>query len=915
MTSRSSNSKNFSDPRGSGRGLIITEKPSVARDIVAALGGSLGRGAEYWENDAFVVSWAVGHLLELAEPDEYDPKFKSWRIVDLPILPDQFHLKPKPDAHKRLKTLRELARRSDVTTLINACDSAREGELIFREVVEYLRAPKPIERIWLQSMLPDAIRSAITGRLPGSKFEPLAAAARCRARSDWLVGMNATRALTLALREGSRDSSGGSGVWSVGRVQTPTLKLLVDRELAILDHEPEEFQRLRGIFATTLGGQYEGVWFDPAFKRDERAPERRDDRLFTGDDVEAIRRRLVLPAAAQATEIRKTREQIAPQLFNLTALQRTMSQNLGWSAKRTLDAAQRCYETHKVLTYPRTESSCLPSDYEDKVMTLLGELRGDERYQQSADILLESSLANQRRVFDDSQVKDHFAIIPTGRSAESLDASSDDARVYDAVARRFIAAFLPPAKYARIERTTIVGTDHFRTPVVETLTEPGWRVVYQRAQPGTTKAATDVPEGRLAPLTAEADPSAARLSAPVTLTGLSTEADKTRPPPRLGEAALLGLMEHAGRQVDDRELAAVLRRTAGLGTAATRAEIIENLKLRHYVTRELRPTLKGITLVDLLQRMDNARLTSAEMTGRLEQHLSEVEEARAGEGAFMTEIRTAVEEIVARARSTDGAKLCAKPGAVGPCPTCAARAASGTAPAEVIETMVDYRCGNSCGFSVPKELHGRFITRRLLTRILQEREIAGVGEFVDAAGKPAIATISRTASGVRVEAVPGITLAPAVSARPERWAAKRSGGTRAGKWKGRTQAGGKESDGKASPRGSGHPGSGPSPRAIVSPCPLHPNSGCSVIAATNSWLCTTRLAQLREGKANPEGFFLPKKLCGRSMQDADVTALINAGRTEELEGFMSKANRPFRAALKLRPDGSAGFEFAARNQQ
>lgn len=465
---------NPQSPLGDGallaKALVITEKPSVARDIAQALGGFREHDG-YWESDDFVVTFAVGHLFELLEPEEIDEKFKRWTLDVLPIIPDRFALKKKKGQSDRIRTIQKLAARDDVDRVINACDAGREGELIFREVVQYLGVEKPIERLWLQSMTTQAIRRGFENLLPGEELNGLANAAACRAQSDWLIGMNATRALTKRLKTRKERTA-----WSAGRVQTPTLALLVEKEFEVLSHVPRPFWRVTAAFDRD-GQTWTGTWFDPDFQSDED-DQRRDDRIFDEARASAIVA-AVRGRTGEARESRKPSRESAPPLFDLTSLQREANRRFGWSARRTLGAAQRCYEAYKLLTYPRTDSRCLPADYRATVDEVLGAYAAATgevgEFAPYARHLLDAGLENTGRIFDDAGVSDHFAIVPTG-SLPTRELSSDDRRLYDLVLRRFLGAFYPAALWERVERVTSVERESFRTRA-RALVEAGWRTV------------------------------------------------------------------------------------------------------------------------------------------------------------------------------------------------------------------------------------------------------------------------------------------------------------------------------------------------------------------------------------------------------------------------------------------------------
>lgn len=862
------------------KALIITEKPSVARDIVAALGGFSARdGQSYWESDQYICTFAVGHLFSLLSPEDLDPAYRSWKLSLLPILPAAFRLKPIAGHEKRIKILGDLLLRDDVNCLINACDAAREGELIFREIVTYHDCRKWVRRLWLQSMTPEAIRAGFQALRDGTDLTGLGDAAECRARADWLIGMNATRAFSERLR-----SRGERTPWSVGRVQTPTLALLVERELKILGHAPKPFFKVVAKFeavdhaagpgATHL---YEGTWFDPKFKADDAKPDLKDDRVFGREAAQAI----LAEAAgkpALASESREESQRHAPYLFNLTGLQKYMATRYKFNSKRTLEAAQRCYEQHKVLTYPRTNSSCLPSDYRGEVQRLIDAFAGDEVYGDAANYLKANGLRNDKRTFNDQGVDDHFAIIPTGKSRNL---AGDDAKVYDAVVRRFLATFFPPAVYDKVKRTTVVAGHHFRTGPIETLAVPGWMAVYDKKAPSEAEGQSDA---KLPPL----KPGAKKAQdVGVKWADGTLKEDITRPPPRINEAGLLTLMEHAGRQVENEELAQALMSAEGLGTAATRADIIQNLKAKEYIDEALRPTFKGIHLITTLQRIRAERLTSPELTARLELELAEVERGKRQNTTFMAEIAKYTSEVVQIAKSFDLDRLYGADAALGLCPACHKF--------QIQERALEYACGaprlgpgipeQGCGFRLTKEVAGRYLDRTTAALVVNEGETPELDGFRRSgrgrAGEEFKAKLKL--QGGRLEFVNDTG---EVSAVP---------------------VGDATSDGQGQGARSG--GSRPS-GAAVGKCPVHKQQDCNVIEARSVFVCETRLKEFAAGTKDPVGIMLPKVLCKRDMRPEDVTDLLEKGRTAELSGFVSKAGRPFKAALSLRPDGGCAFEFA-----
>ncbi|MBQ7567577.1 DNA topoisomerase III, partial [bacterium] len=467
------------------KSLIIAEKPSVAKDIAKVL-GSFTDHSDYMESDRYVISWALGHLVEFVAPEEIDAKYKAWKLEDLPILPKIFQFRAKDKCKSRISVISKLLKRKDVEFIINACDAGREGELIFRELLDFCKCRKPTQRLWLQSMTPDAIREAFTALRPGEDYNNLGDAAKCRSEADWLIGINATRALTKRLRTRSEKVS-----WSAGRVQTPTLAMLAERELAILSFRPTPFWRLKATFKAPYGSaqahEYEGTWYDPSFKESEDSP-RKKDWIVTEEHLQAIMN-AVRGQIGHASETRKNRQESAPALFDLTTLQREANKRFGMSAQSTLAVAQRLYESHKLITYPRTASKCLPSDYRtpvNEVLSIISGYAGLEAngrldypaYAECSRYLLKNGLKNASRIFDDSKITDHFAIIPTKTKATGK-LREDEAKIYDLIVRRFLAAFYPPAKWIDIERDTVVNGHHFRS-AGKALSVPGWRAVYGR---------------------------------------------------------------------------------------------------------------------------------------------------------------------------------------------------------------------------------------------------------------------------------------------------------------------------------------------------------------------------------------------------------------------------------------------------
>src|SRR5205085_2223726 len=447
--------------------LIIAEKPSVAADIARALGGFTRKG-DYFESDELVISSAVGHLLELALPEAHDVKRGKWSFKHLPVIPPHFELAPLEKSEQRLNLLLRLMKRKDVTALVNACDAGREGELIFRYILQHARVKKPVERLWLQSMTPQSIRDGFAKLRADKEMLPLADAAKSRSEADWLVGINGTRAMTAF-----NSKEGGFYLTTVGRVQTPTLAILVEREEKIKAFTSKDYWEVHARFAAKAG-EYPGRWFDPQFKKDDD-PERKAERLWEEKRAAAI------VAACQgktgiASEESKPSTQLSPLLFDLTSLQREANGRFGFPARMTLSLAQSLYEKHKVLTYPRTDSRALPEDYLPTVKDTLKELAETTAYSTFArQISKQGWVRPNKRIFDNTKISDHFAIIPTLQHPKSL--NELEAKLYDLVVKRFLAVFYPPAEYLLTTRITRVAGEPFKTEG-KVLTSPGWLTVY-----------------------------------------------------------------------------------------------------------------------------------------------------------------------------------------------------------------------------------------------------------------------------------------------------------------------------------------------------------------------------------------------------------------------------------------------------
>ena len=749
------------------KSLIIAEKPSVAQDIVRALtpiAGKFEKHDEYFESEGYVVSSAVGHLVEIKAPEEFDVKRGKWSFAHLPVIPPHFDLNPIDKSKGRLNALVKLIRRKDVIGLINACDAGREGELIFRLIVQYAGTAKaaitkPVQRLWLQSMTPQAIRDGFEALRSDAQMLPLADAARCRSEADWLVGINGTRAMTAF---NSRD--GGFFLTTVGRVQTPTLSIVVEREEKIRKHVARAYWEVRGTF-DAQAGQYEGKWFDPQWKKDESDPERRADRVWSQAEVDAISA-AVKGQSASVSEESKPSTQSSPGLYDLTTLQREANSRFGFSAKTTLALAQALYEKHKVLTYPRTDSRYLPEDYVS-VAKQTAEMIASEDLpgplmalaQHARTALNSGYIKPTKRVFDNSKVSDHFAIIPTLQAPRSL--TEAEAKLYDLVVKRFLAVFFPAAEFqvtTRISTVKAQGKEFKFQTNGKVLVKPGWLAIY-----GKESQTDDAADGSGANLVPVVQGELVRTE------GVDVKALQTKPPARYTEATLLSAMEGAGKLVDDDELREAMAEK-GLGTPATRAATIEGLITEKYMLREGReliPTAKAFQLMTLLRGLGVEDLTKPELTGNWEYQLAEMEKGRLNRDAFMAEIATMTERVVQKAKEYDRDTI---PGDYAtlktPCPKCggvvkenyrrftcigADGSSAGAGPSQAGRTPSGGGAGEpapggsdpqGCGFSIGKIPGGRSFELPEVEQFLRNKKIGPLEGFRSKAGWPFTAELA-----------------------------------------------------------------------------------------------------------------------------------------------------------------------------
>ncbi len=822
--------------------LIIAEKPSVAADIARAIGG-FTKHDDYFESEEFVLTSAIGHLLELACPEAYEVKRGKWSFAHLPVIPPHFDLKPIEKTESRLKLVTKLIKRKDVTGLVNACDAGREGELIFNYIAQHAKSGKPVQRLWLQSMTQAAIRDGFAGLRPGADLRGLADAAVCRSESDWLVGINGTRAMTAF-----NSKTGGFHLTTVGRVQTPTLAILVEREEKIKKFKPRDYWEVEGIFGAAAG-EYKGKWFDEKFKGKDDDEHARADRLWDQARADALRAKC-LGQPGEVTEEAKPSTQLSPLLYDLTSLQREANSRFGFSAKATLGLAQALYEKHKVLTYPRTDARALPEDYIGTVKATLDMLSGRDlqkgsdpsianRYGIFADEIQKKNwVVPNKRIFNNAKISDHFAIIPTLQAPKSL--SEPEQKLYDMVVKRFLAVFYPAAEYLVTTRITRVAGEPFKTEG-KVLVHPGWLAVYGRE-------AQDE-EANLVPVQTKEQ---------VATEDVLVKANETRPPARYSEATLLSAMEGAGKMVDDDELRAAMA-GRGLGTPATRAQIIENLIGEQYIHREGReliPTAKGFSLMTLLNGLGIPELTHPELTGDWEWKLARMEKGEMSREEFMQEIATMTQHIVDRAKSYDSDTI---PGDFGelaaPCPKCGGK---------IKETYKKFQC-QSCDYGLWKIVAGRQFEPEEIETLLTERSIGPLTGFRNKMGRPFNALIK-----LNGEQAPEFDFGQGANGE----------------------------DGTAEAVDF-------SGQETLGVCPK-----CSARVYQHG------LAYVCEKSVGPErscDFRSGQVILQQPIEREQMTKLLETGRTDLLKNFVSnRTRRKFSAFLVRDKDGKVGFEFEKR---
>ncbi len=712
-----------------GKTLIIAEKPSVGKDLSSVLPGpwekQSGAGektARVLEGPDHIITWAVGHLVQLAEPDQYDEKFKKWRMADLPIVPSRFKLIVRDErSQKQMTAVSKQLKRDDVDLVINACDAGREGELIFAYLFEKAGAKKPVKRLWLSSMTNSAMKEAFDNLRDGSEFAKLEAAARSRSEADWIVGMNATRAATIRLR------SSFDGAVSLGRVQTPTLAIMTRREEEIRAFVPEPYWLIDTKFEADGSRKYEGRFHAGA-----------KPRIATEEEANAIAA-AVKDGTGVITKLEKTkRKEKAPMLYDLTALQREANTRFGFSARRTLGAAQRCYEEHKALTYPRTNSRYLTSDMVPELQEIATHVGAHPEYAAAAKYVGSLDVLPLGRVVDDEKVGDHHAIIPTNAQHVLDKMNDDDRRIYDMVTRRFLAVFHPEAEFDNTRVETTVAEHVFRTRG-KILTVPGWRGVYgELADDGTG----DEDEGKdqNLPILEKGESAAVR--------NVEVLAKETKPPRRYSDASLLGAMEGAGKLLDDDAMREAMSES-GIGTPATRAAIIERLIDVGYIERDARalvPTEKGMNVIRLLGEHP---LTSPSLTGDWEKQLAAIEEGTVEREKFMGAIAKFAEATIAEL-DTKLKDVKIPRANLGPCPICRN---------DIIENRKGFSCWSredpGCGFVIWKNKAGKTLTAAIARELIKtgrtEKAVTGFKSRAGRNFRARLALVQNEEGRMRVE--------------------------------------------------------------------------------------------------------------------------------------------------------------------
>ncbi len=811
--------------RGSMKSLVIAEKPSVAADLARAL-GKIPKKGEHYENDELVISFALGHLVELEMPEDMDKKkYGFWRLETLPIIPEKFGLKPIEASKDRFAALKKLLARKDIGTVINACDAGREGELIFAYLYQLTKCKLPVKRAWMQTMTTGGIQEAFKKLRDGAQLAGLADAARCRSESDWLIGINGTRALTKRMF-GSR----AGNVASVGRVQTPTLAIVYERELEIRQFKPRDYWRVTATFELAKG-KYEGVYQRANFKKAAEDEHDRIDRIWQKAQAEAVLAACAGQPPAAVREEKKASSSAAPRLYDLTTLQREANSRFGLPARRTLQIAQALYERHKAITYPRTDSRALPEDFIPTCRETLTHLT-DSLAPHAQKVLDEGWLRPNKKIFNNAQISDHFAIIPTTTAPHNLDEM--EAKVFDMIARRFVAAFYPAAEFDVTTRTSTVSPGHEFKTEGKVLTFPGWLAVY-----GKTTVDDDAPDSKALPALTPTDKATAKT------VEAQLHAETTKPPPRYTEATLLSAMEGAGKLVEDEDMAEAMKER-GLGTPATRADTIDGLINQKYMERaqrELVPTAKAEQLIQFLGAVKADALTQPAMTGEWEFKLRQMEQNKFPRAKFMDEVIEQTKGIIERVKGFEEDDSVARTTDI-PSPT------DGK---PLRETLRGYKSQDG-EFMIYKVIGGRKMEEAEVRELVTTGKLGPLDGFISAKTRNRFSALLRL---VQVEDKKN----PAIK-----------------KWQAQYDFGDKVDLGTVDPYWS-------DPKTGASLCEV----GSSHVLREpdpdkpGAWEQTFRIGQL---------------MCQKAITREMAIQLVSEGKTGVIENFISKKGRPFSAILK-----------------
>lgn len=808
--------------------LIIAEKPSVAADLAKVLPGKFKKEKTHFEGDNYVVSYAIGHLVSICYPEEIDPAYQKWDMANLPILPDAFPLKGLAGTKGQLNALQKLIRRKDITEIINACDAGREGELIFKYIIKYVWnksvAKKSFKRLWLQSMTKDSIKKAFSSLRENEELLPLEDTALCRSESDWLIGINATRALT-----GFNSRRGGFFLTPCGRVQTPTLSLLVKRERARHAFISRPYWNLLAHF-TFNNESYEGKWIDLSFIKDPNDPYKRTDRIWKTEHADAIIASCTGKSATIKEESKKT-TQSSPQLYDLTSLQREANSRFGFSAKNTLGIAQALYERHKVLTYPRTDSKHLPEDYISTVKDTLKSQSDWKLGKFAIEALDKKYVHPNKRIFNNAKISDHHAIIPTTHLPSDL--SEPEFKVYQMVVQRFLAVFFPSAEFQNTKRFSHVQEEVFLTEG-KILLKAGWKAIYGTVGGvGQDKIIASVPE-----------------NASISCSHIDKEDHDTKPPARFNEATLLSAMENSDKLVEDDELADAMKER-GLGTPATRAAIIEKLIKEKYVVREgkdLTPTGKAFELLALLEAMKIEVLASPEMTGEWEFKLNQILKGELTREKFMDEIRSMTSHIIDQVKNFESTEV---------------RQEASFSPVNDIRIFNSPTAyiSEDQKISIRKILGGRMLAEPEVVALLKGDTIGPFSDFRSKKGKLFTASVRLTNN--KIEFMFADSNA--------------------------------DLDIDAIKQGDS--------------LGTSPVDGTKVFGAPMAFMSESAL------DGDEKGLKISRIILSKEITEENIKQLLSQGRTELIEGFISKKRRPFDAFLVLAKNGKVSFEFPPRKSK